>query len=140
VSTKAERFPRRRIRRLTDEQRRALDELQFSHPGPARRGELKTVLGWKRTREETIAFALDLIDKGMIVSAVAGRLDVETRYLRNLLKRDATPENGHRKPSVHAGESATNVQTPTGESSRGLGPVFFRSFADLDRWLEEHAA
>jgi len=143
VSGKAERFPRRLVRRLTDEQRRALDELRFSHPGPARRGELKGILGWKRTREETTAIVADLLDKGMILSAVAARLDVDKRYLAALLKREATSENPARKPPVDAEKSATNLQALTAESFRGPRPApasGFRSFRELDAWLGEGPA
>jgi hypothetical protein len=161
---KADRLPRRAIERLTDLQRAALDEIRFGRPGPARRGELKTTLGWKRTREETIAYASDLLERGLVLSGVAARLDVEPLYLRRLLKREATfdsgensplgkllylrrllkreatPEIAPRKPSVHAGKSGTNLQTLTDLSSRGCLPApaaGFASFADLDRWLEE---
>ena len=137
---KAARIPRRIEKRLTDAERCAVDELRFSQPGAARRGELKTELGWKRTREETVALAHDQIEKGMIIAAVAAHLDVDARYLRTLLKEDPAADSVPGKPSSHAGESATNVRTPGGESSRGSLPApacGFASFAHLDAWLEE---
>lgn len=138
---KAHRLPRRLVRRLSDAQHRALDELRFGNPHAARRGELKTVLGWKRTREETRAYAEALMRSEMVLAAVAARLDVDKHYLSRLMRKgqpaaDSTP----RKPFADAGSNATNLQTPTGMSSRGglAAPATgFRSFADLDAWLEE---
>ena len=68
---KAHRLPRRAVRRLSDAQHRALDELRFSDANAARRGELKTVLGWKRTRDETRAYADVLLLGGMVLSTIA---------------------------------------------------------------------
>jgi len=88
---------------------------------------------------ETAALAHFLIDEGMIFSAVAARLDVDARYLRRLLKGEASTESVLGNPCVDAGESATNLHTRTGESSRGQLPApasGFRSFRELDAWLE----
>jgi hypothetical protein len=74
--------------RLTPEQRRAVDQLRYSDPNAAERGELKTTLGWKRTAEETAAYARNLIAGGMMVDAAAGRLGVEADHLRRLLSED----------------------------------------------------
>jgi hypothetical protein len=140
---KAARFPRRLAKRLAEDERRALDELRFSTPGPARRAELKTVLGWRRTREETIAFAQGLLAEGRSIRFAARKLDVEPRHLSAVLKEVGTSENATRKPSNHAGKSATKWQTPTRSSSREPLPApaaGFRSFADLDAWLEGAAS
>ena len=79
--------------RLSPEQKKAVDllefgdpRLEFSNPSAAERGRAKTVLGWKRTREETLAYAVELLEAGMVQAAIAIRLDVSDRYLRELLK------------------------------------------------------
>jgi hypothetical protein len=141
---KAHRLARRVVKKLSDAEHRALDELRFGSPGAARRGELKTVLRWRRTQEETIAYAQTLIEAGLIPSAVAARLDVDRYYLAGLLgSREATADSPPRKPCADAPSDATKLQTPIGASSRGCLPApaaGFRSFAELDAWLEEHVA
>ena len=139
---KAHRLPRRVVRRLSDAEHRAVDELRFGNPDAARRGELKTLLGWKRTREETRAYAEVLRHRGMLLAAVAARLDVHTRYLARILAREPAAHSVPRKPFIHAGSCATNLQTPNGESPRGVLPApaaGFRTFAELDAWLEGRA-
>ncbi len=136
---KANRLPRRVVKRLSDAEHRALDELRFGSPDAARRGELKTQLGWRRTREETIAYAQALLARGMIITAVASRLNIERRYLARALNDDATPDLVPRKPASGVGKTATNLQTPTRDSRRGNLPApaaGFASFAELDAWLE----
>jgi hypothetical protein len=132
------------VKRLTDEQRRALDELQFGKPTATRRAELKMILRWRRTREETLALATSLRDRGRVTTAIAARLDVDRRYLVRLLEsREASGDSVPRKPCADAPSDATKLQTPTGESSRGCLPspaAGFRSFSELDAWLEEHVA
>lgn len=71
--------------RLTPEQKHAVDLLEWQRPGPAERGEAKTVLGWRRTREETIAYAHELLGRGLMAGAVADRLGVSDDYLRRAL-------------------------------------------------------
>ncbi len=73
---------------LTPEQRRAVDVLRYDDPDAAGRGEQKMILGWRRTAEETAAYARKLIDGGMMVDAAAGRLGVKTDHLRRLLSED----------------------------------------------------
>lgn len=139
ATVKASRVPRRVMKRMSDAELRALDELRYSQPNPARRAELKLVLGWKRTRDETLGLATELLERGMILSAVAARLDVDTRYLGALLKREATAEIVPRKLAPLNGKSATNLQILTADSSRGELPApasGFGSFAELDEWLE----
>lgn len=135
---KADRLPRWAQRRLTAEQREAYDRLLWHRPRPAERARLKMVLGWKRTRDETTALALDLVDQGLIERVVADRLGVSDRYLRRLLTVEATtPENAPPDTNVHAAEVAptceTEVVVPPARPSRS--PLRFRSFDDLDHWL-----
>ncbi len=93
--SKAERLPRWRFRRLTPEQREAYNRLRWYSPGPAERARLKEVLGWRRTRVETVALAHELLEHGLIERAVAVHLDVSDRYLRRLLA-------GHQPPQTWA--------------------------------------
>jgi AraC-like DNA-binding protein len=44
------------------------------------------VLGWRRTRDETLALAEELLEEGRVLSAVADELGISDRYLRRLLK------------------------------------------------------
>ena len=99
--SRLDRLSARADRRLRPEQRQAVDLLRYGGPGPADRGEAKTTLGWRRTREETRAFARALLDAGMVRSAVADRLGVDLDYLN----RVTHPEKPPRKPSIHAAKS-----------------------------------
>jgi hypothetical protein len=92
--------------RLTPERKDAVDQLEWFHPDAAGRGEAKTVLGWRRTQEETIAYARQLLGEGMIVSAVASRLRVGERYLRRLLPEVPDLEKRPRNRSIYAGNVA----------------------------------
>jgi hypothetical protein len=113
-ASKAERLPRWRFRRFNEEQRRAYDRLRWYHPGPAERARLKTVLGWRRTREETVALAEELLDRGRVLPAIAAELGVSDRYLRRLLREESlTPENRRRKASIHAPEMALTRNSGT---------------------------
>jgi hypothetical protein len=71
--------------RLTPEQRQAVDLLEWADLDAAGRGRAKTVLGWRRTREETIAYAAELLAAGLMAAAVADRLGVSDDYLRRVL-------------------------------------------------------
>jgi hypothetical protein len=66
----------------------------------ASRAEAKTLLGWKRTREETIALAVELRARGRLISAIADHVRVGDRYTteRQLASR--------RKPAVSSGLSS----------------------------------
>jgi len=70
---------------LKPEQQKAVDVLEWHRPGPAARGEAKTILRWRRTEEETIAYARQLLGEGFMLAAVADRLRVGDRYLSRLL-------------------------------------------------------
>jgi hypothetical protein len=96
--------------RLTPEQKQAVDLLSWLSPGPAERGEAKTVLGWRRSREETIAYAERLLGQGLILSAVAHRLGVGDRYLRRLLNVLPDPDKQPRNRASRAGKGGTNRQ------------------------------
>jgi hypothetical protein len=125
---------------MSDAQRAALDELRFGSPGPARRGELKSLLGWRRTRPETVAYAGRLLGEGMAVYGAARTLAVGERYLRRLLAEAAKADSASRKPAWGQGKSGTNRPTLTAESSPRERPSpgrRFQSFAELDAWLEE---
>ena len=71
--------------RLKPEEQKAVDLLEWGNPGAAARGEAKTILRWRRTEEETVAYARQLLDEGLILAAVADRLRIGDRYLRRLL-------------------------------------------------------
>jgi hypothetical protein len=88
--------------RLSAEQRRAVDVLRYEKLDAAGRGEQKTILGWRRTAEETAAYARTLIAAGMMLAAVAARFDVEDDYLRRLLEKVANVESelGKRSPRL----------------------------------------
>lgn len=111
MSAKAERLPRARLRRMRPEQREAYDRLRWYSPGPAERARLKKTLGWKRTREETIALARELLAKGRMVAAAADELGVGTRYLKRLLEQDETPLKVARNRSIHAAVLAPTCET-----------------------------
>jgi hypothetical protein len=115
--TRLSRLSARAYGRLTPEQQRAIDRLEWSRPDAAARGEAKTVLGWRRTKEETIGYAIVLLDRGLMPSAVATLLGVGDRYLRRLLDEGGNPQNRPRNRSVHAGKRGTNRQRQGDSSS-----------------------
>jgi hypothetical protein len=113
------RFSTRAYGRLSPEQKQALDRLEWLAPGPAGRGEAKTVLGWRRTRDETVAYALELLDEGLVLAAVASRLRIGERYLRRLLDEVRDPEN---RPRNRSGHPAKVALTDRGKViGRGVG-------------------
>jgi hypothetical protein len=106
-ASKVARLPMWRFRLLDAEQRKAYDQLRWHRPGPAERARLKGVLGWRRTREETLALAHELLDDGRMIATVSDDLGVSRRYLRRLLAEESrTSENGGSNPSIHAPEMA----------------------------------
>jgi len=141
---KADRLAARAYRRLSDEQRRAVDELRWGGPGPARRARLKLALGWKRTREEASALARELQAEGLNRNAIAGCLKVSDRHLRRLLAepaetRLASPENRPvtavpMRPLADTSCGPRGIAHPARPTPPAAG---FRSLVELDRWLEE---
>jgi hypothetical protein len=113
--TRADRFPMWRFRRLNDEQRVALDLLRWYSPSAADRARAKNALGWRRTKEETIALAQELLAEGRILLAVANELGVGARYLRRLLAGVSDLEKPPRNRPTHKGKVALT------RDSKGLG-------------------
>jgi hypothetical protein len=114
MTNKAERLPISRLRHLKPEQREAVDRLAWYSPGPAQRARLKKTLGWKRTKEETLAWARELLAEGRMVAPIARELGVEARYLKRLLQESETPQNGGRKASSQAEKVALTRESDTG--------------------------
>ena len=92
-------------------QREAYYDLRWRPCGPAERARLKKTLGWKRTREETIALALELLEEGRNVLAIADLLGVGDRYLTRLLDQARDIEKQPRNRSTHAPEMAPTCET-----------------------------
>ena len=120
---KADRLPRWQFRRMNQAQREAYDRLRWHNPGPAERARLKTALGWRRSSEETVARALELLAQGRMVSAAADELEVGARYLQRLLERSQTPENRPRNPRDHAAELAVTGESGTRAPRAGGTPL-----------------
>lgn len=147
MTGKVERVPAWRLRRLNVEQRAAVDRLRWHDPPPAERARLKMLLGWRRTRVETVALARELLAGGMLPMAAADALEVGDRYLRRLLAADRVeaglgpaetdPANPHRQRAQVAltRESGTDARP----ARRRPPTAGFASFRDLDRWLDEAA-
>jgi hypothetical protein len=114
---KAERVPRWRVSRMNAAQLDAYDRLRWYSPGPAERARLKATLGWKRTRQETIALALELRVEGRGDLAIADELGIGDRYLTRLLEQVRDHEKTRRNPSIHTAEMA-----PTCESEGSVSP------------------
>jgi hypothetical protein len=93
------RLSARAYARLAPEQRRAVDELRYENPDSARRGELKTILGWQRTAEETAAYARKLIKRRLVRSKILAELGCTERHLRRLLKKVSDVETEACKPA-----------------------------------------
>jgi hypothetical protein len=114
---KAERIPKWRVARMSTAERGAWNELRWYSPGPAERARLKLVLGWKRSREETIALSCELRNEGRGDAAIADELGVTDRYLDRLLEQVRDLPKSPRNPSVHATDLA-----PTCETARTAHP------------------
>jgi hypothetical protein len=97
--TRLSRLSARAYARLAPEQRRAVDELRYEDPDSARRGELKTILGWRRTAEETAAYARKLIKRRLVRSTILAELGCSERHLRRLLEKVSEVEIEARKPA-----------------------------------------
>jgi hypothetical protein len=109
--SKAERTSLAQIRRMKVDQRALVVELQCADLSPAEQAKLKKKLGWKRTREETQAWARELIAEGRMPGPAARELGVGTRYLERLLRESETPQNGGRKPFPHTAETAPTCES-----------------------------
>ena len=124
--SRLDRLSARAYAMLTSEQRRAVDLLRYENPPAVERGELKTVLGWKRSAAETAAYASRLVEDGMTLVAAANHLGVDRDHLRRLL-RVPTPEGQVRKPSIHLPDrgltdKAEVVARPGGRKAQGSTP------------------
>jgi hypothetical protein len=143
---KAERLPTWAFRRLNTQQREAYNLLRYYSPGPAERARLKQVLGWRRTREETIALARELLADGLMIGVVADRCGIGRRYLARLLEQaengSPTPENTPDKPLNQAAVLAVTRETGIDSRPARQRPPAqgFATFSELDRWLEENGA
>ncbi len=143
VYVKVDRLTASTFRRLTDEQKVAYDRLRWHSPGPGERARLKIVLRWRRTREETVALACELLAEGLMLQVVADRVGVDHRYLKRVLSQVGKAGKVPRKPCVHATDLALTCETdvaipPTKDafSERSSCPRRFASFNELDTWLE----
>lgn len=138
-----DRIPSWKVRRMTRKQRAAYDQLSYGSPSPAERAYLKQTLGMRRTRAEMIAASAELLEQGMTRMEAAARLDVTADYLDRL----ATAGNDLKNTAVcreFSGLSDTTQVVGHPRPAPPLPPGYvaapiggFRSFADLDRFLEE---
>jgi DNA invertase Pin-like site-specific DNA recombinase len=96
--SKLDRLSARAYGRLTPEKRQAADLLEWRTSPAADRGRAKSILGWRPTREETVAYARELIAGGLMASAVADRLQVSDRSLKRVLN----PKNQARNRAAQA--------------------------------------
>jgi hypothetical protein len=108
---KAERIPKWRVARMSTAERGAWNELRWYSPGAAERARLKLVLGWKRSRDETIALAHELRSEGRGDAAIADELGVTDRYLERLLEQGRDLPKPPRNPSAHAADLAPTCET-----------------------------
>jgi hypothetical protein len=69
------------------------------------------VLGWKRSREETLALVLELHREGRGRLAIADTLGVTDRYAARLLEQVRDGKKPARNPSVHAAESPPTCES-----------------------------
>lgn len=115
---KAERLPRWAFRRLSDKQKEAHNRLLWYSPGLAERARLKQVLGWRRTQDETIALAQELLAGGRGRLEVAGIIGVGVRYLDRLLQGCPTSRNSAEKASM-----CRDVAVLTSESDPPVPPA-----------------
>jgi hypothetical protein len=114
---KVDRVPRWQLRRMSAAQREAYNDLRWLPCGPAERARLKKTLGWKRTREETIALALEIRGEGRGNLAIADELGVSDRYVVRLLDQVRDTEKQPRNPPSHGAE-----MTPTCETNGTVPP------------------
>jgi hypothetical protein len=147
---KADRLPAWKVRRLSPDEKAAVDRLRWYSPAPAERASLKRLLGWKRTHEETMALLAELLNRGMARSAIRDELGCTDRHLRRLLSEidaEQVPEAENRTRKAFAGLEKTDITCESETGAHPLGPATrsrppaqgFASVADLDRWLEENS-
>jgi len=125
----------RQLKRLTPDQRDTYEHLIYWSPGPAERARLKVRLGWRRTREETLALVKELLARGLTRLQVAGELGVDVDYVDRLLKPSPTHEIEPKNPPTSRGVSGPSDGRKV--IRRTARPIDgFASFAELDAWLE----
>lgn len=139
------RLSARDYRRLTPEQQGAVDLLRYGSPTDAERGKAKTILGWKRTTEETIAYANTLLGRGMARREIAPYLRVDVRYLDRLLnsnvEKASATETSHSDPAVSRDVSGltgkarviAHPDVSAGYSVYGSDPLRYDFEAELRR-------
>lgn len=131
------RLTRRQVARLSNGQRAAYDQLHYGVNGPAARARLKMELGWRRSREETLALARELLAAGRTRLEAADEIGIRADYLDRILDRSDPPEISPKNQPVCRGVSG--LTGGVGVNHRPAPPpAGFASFAELDRWLEEH--
>jgi hypothetical protein len=109
--SKADRTSLAQIRRMRVGQRALVVELQCAGSNPAQRARLKKALGWKRTSEETIAWARELLGEGRMLGPIARELGISPRYLKRLLEEGQTVQKEPRKASRHRTEVAPTCES-----------------------------
>jgi hypothetical protein len=83
--TAIDRIPQRRLKKLTDAQRRAYDLLVYHKASPADRARAKVELGLRPSRQESLALTRELLSAGASVAAIADSLAVTDRSARRLI-------------------------------------------------------
>jgi hypothetical protein len=105
--SKADRISSGQLRAMRVSQRTAALKLRDDCLGPAERAREKQALGWRRTREETLALVRQLIAAGRREGVVAREAGVSLHYLRRLLKEQGEDaEDQGLNPSIHAAKTA----------------------------------
>lgn len=111
--SRATRLTGRQYRRFTPEQRQAADALLFGAPSVAARARAKTILGWRRTREETEALVADLLEAKVTPKAIADDLHVSDAYLSKVLASLKTSRN---RSGGAADSALTDIPKPVGRA------------------------
>jgi hypothetical protein len=133
---KAERLPGWKLRRLNAQQRRAYDLLRYGLPGAADRARAKDVLGWKPTREERLALALELLADGTPRKLVADKMGVGVEYLDRLLRQANADKASQNTGRCRDFSRPSDASKGSGHPGRRPPLEGFASVADLDAWLE----
>jgi hypothetical protein len=126
---------------MSPKQRRAYDELRWGSPDPAERAQLKKTLGWRRTTEETVALAGELLDQGLTPWAVRLELCVTDRHWRRIATQVSDAKKRPRYPADRA-KKADTTGHPKGIGHPGPAditgrppPGGFEDASELARWL-----